>query len=269
MEKDRFEFGKNWAKFLKELTDERIHEAEVSLTEWLAVKDLKGKTFLDIGSGSGLFSLAAKNKGAVVHSFDYDEQSVACTAYLKDKYYSSDNAWTVERGDVLSEEYLSKYEPHDVVYSWGVLHHTGNMYQAFENVDKLVKPNGLLFIAIYNDQGRWSKIWTAVKKAYVRSPKPIRAIILFLSLIKLWFPRTIRDFVILKPFRSWRTYKKVNRGMSPWRDVVDWVGGYPFEVAKPEEVFSFFYEKGYTLCKMSTEGKNLGCNQYVFKKSDL
>lgn len=266
MEKNRFEFGKNWAKFLKNLSDERIKEAEKSLLGWLSLNSLDGKTFLDVGSGSGLFSLAARNCGAVVHSFDYDNESVACTEFLREKYYKNDRLWSVERGDVLSDEYLSKYEPHDIVYSWGVLHHTGNMYQAFENVAKLVKKDGLLFIAIYNDQGRQSKIWKCVKKMYVSSPKVVRAIILFFSLVRLWLPRTLRDFVILKPFRSWRTYKK-NRGMSPWRDLVDWVGGYPFEVAKPEEVFDFFAERGFILKKMSTEGRNLGCNQYVFKRT--
>lgn len=266
MGRDRFEFGENWKKFLENLSDERIEEAEKSLLEWLGLDNLNGKTFLDIGSGSGLFSLAARNKGAVVHSFDYDKESVACTSYLKRKYYANDENWTIERGDVLSRDYLSRYEPHDVVYSWGVLHHTGHMWEAFANVDRLVKKGGILFIAIYNDQGRQSKIWKKIKKLYVNSPKALRAVILFFSLIKLWLPRTVRDFVIFKPFQSWKTYKQKNRGMSPWRDVVDWVGGYPFEVAKPEEVFDFFAKRGYTLKKMSTEGKNLGCNQFVFQK---
>ena len=124
MSKDRFEFGKNWKKFLQNLDETKIERAVDSLKEWLGTEDLSGKTFLDIGSGSGLFSLSAKRMGATVHSFDYDINSVDCTRTLKERYYPDDDSWTVEQGDALSEEYLSKYDMHDIVYSWGVLHHT-------------------------------------------------------------------------------------------------------------------------------------------------
>ena len=87
---ERFEFGKNWGRFLAVLNDERISEAEASLKSMLKVEGLTGKSFLDIGSGSGLFSLAARRLGARVHSFDYDPQSVACTAELKRRYFEGD-----------------------------------------------------------------------------------------------------------------------------------------------------------------------------------
>ena len=74
---ERFEFGKNWSQFLSHLNDSRIAEAEQSLRNMLEVDDLCGKRFLDIGSGSGLFSLAARRLGASVYSFDYDPRSVA------------------------------------------------------------------------------------------------------------------------------------------------------------------------------------------------
>jgi 2-polyprenyl-6-hydroxyphenyl methylase/3-demethylubiquinone-9 3-methyltransferase len=54
--------------------------------------------------------------------------------------------------------------------------------------------------------------------------------------------------------------------MSPWRDVVDWVGGYPFEVARPEEIFEFFKSKGLVLGKFKTCGGGHGCNEFVFEK---
>lgn len=265
MSKDRFGFGKNWKLFLKSLSPERINEAEKSLKEWLNVDSLAGKKVLDVGAGSGLFSLAAKNLEAEVFSFDYDADSVECVQYLKEKFYKGDKKWQIERGDILSKEYLSKFDKFDIVYSWGVLHHTGNMYQAFENIQELVKKDGILYISIYNDQGRKSRKWKRVKKLYNRCPSILRFFIIVPSFVELWFPAFVYDLLRLKPFYTWKNYAS-HRGMSPWRDVIDWIGGYPFEVARPEEVFDFFHSRGFELEKMHTEGKGSGCNQFVFKR---
>lgn len=80
---ERFEFGANWTSFLQTLDSDRIYQAELSLREKLKVTELTGKTFIDIGSGSGLFSLAARRLGGKVFSFDFDPKSVACTRELK------------------------------------------------------------------------------------------------------------------------------------------------------------------------------------------
>src|SRR5919112_4944358 len=93
---ERFEFGQNWSQFLASVDDERIQQAETSLKEMLEVESLAGKSFLDIGSGSGLFSLAARRLGARVHSFDFDPKSVACAVELRRRYFPGDDAWTIE-----------------------------------------------------------------------------------------------------------------------------------------------------------------------------
>ena len=142
---ERFEFGANWIQFLNVLNDERINLAEQSLLNMLGVSNLKGKRFLDISSGSGLFSLAARRLGATVHSFDYDPQSVACTVELKRRYYLNDPDWTVEQGSALDKDYLQTLRQWDIVYSWGVLHHTGAMWKALENVVPLVRGGGCSF----------------------------------------------------------------------------------------------------------------------------
>jgi 2-polyprenyl-3-methyl-5-hydroxy-6-metoxy-1,4-benzoquinol methylase len=265
---DRFAFGDNWTKFLNLLNDHRITLAEKSLQKMLGLNDLTGKKFLDVGSGSGIFSLAARRLGASVYSFDYDQQSVACTMEIKRRYFDNDSEWVVEHGSVLDVNYLKTLGQWDIVYSWGVLHHTGAMWQSMENITELVRPGGVLYIAIYNYQQIMTPIWTCVKQVYNRLPKGLRWLVLAPALLQLWGPRTIYDFIRLKPFYTWRNYAEHGiRGMSAWRDVIDWVGGYPFEVAKPDEIFCFFHRKNFTLSNMVTCGGKLGCNEFVFNRN--
>lgn len=263
----RFEFGANWSLFLEVLTEERIKMAEDSLRFMLDADDLRGKRFLDIGSGSGLFSLAARRLGAIVHSFDFDPQSVACTEELKRRYFPADSSWVVEQASVLDKEYLNKLGQWDIVYSWGVLHHTGAMWQALDNVTGRVGDKGKLFIAIYNSQPVMSSVWLYVKRAYNALPRGLRWLVLLAALIRLWGPRTVYDLLRGKPFHTWRHYAEHSmRGMSAWRDVVDWIGGYPFEVARPEEIFRFYRDRGFALRQLTTCGGGLGCNQFVFDR---
>lgn len=261
---ERFEFGNNWRRFLALLDEERIERAECSLKEMLEAEDLSGRRFLDVGSGSGLFSLAARRLGAVVHSFDYDPESVACTAELRRRYFPGDAQWSVEAGSVLDRDYLLGLGEFEVVYSWGVLHHTGAMWQALENVAPLVSPGGRLFIAIYNDEGKPSRRWMWVKKTYNRLPRGLRFVVAGPALVKLFWRRAIKDLLCFQPLRTWKAEGQT-RGMSPWRDFIDWVGGYPFEVARPEEIFDFYREKGFVLTRLRTD-RGLGCNEFVFAR---
>ena len=169
---------------------------------------------------------------------------------------------------MLDDAWLATLPQFDVVYCWGVLHHTGAMWRALDNVAQRVGWGGRLFISIYNDQGGASRRWRAIKRLYCRSPELVQTLLVLA--VGTWWET--RDFLVRLsrlqnplPFADWAKKKKT-RGMSVWHDLVDWVGGYPFEVANPEQVFDFFRSRGFGLTRLKTEGGGHGCNEFVFTR---
>lgn len=269
--KQTFSFGRNWQTFLKSLDEERLKIAEVSLTEFLRVSGLQGKSFLDIGCGSGLFSYAAFNLGAQrIVSFDLDPFSVECCKHLRARA-NNPSHWEVREGSVLDRDFLSGLGTFDIVYSWGVLHHTGQMWDAIERSAKLVNPGGNYYIAIYNKilarngSASWiHPFWLNVKTVYNTFPALGTYVLEPLAM------STLLALVIAhgeNPVTHVRNYKS-HRGMS-WRtDATDWLGGYPYEFATVEEVFKFIKGKfpDFDLVNIKvTSGR--GLNWYLFKRS--
>lgn len=261
---ERFEFGRNWAAFLRVLDEQRIKSATASLVRMLGWEDLHRKTFLDIGSGSGLSSLCAYRLGANVTSFDFDSHSVACTTELRRRYGSDGERWTVAQGSAIDPDYMRTLGTFDVVYSWGVLHHTGQMWRGLELAAERVAPGGRLFVAIYNHQGAWSGRWKKIKQFYCSGT--LGRLLVSSTFIPYWVLRGfLADLVWRRnPLAPYRDYHK-QRGMSIWHDWHDWLGGYPFEVAQPEEIFRFYRDRGFTMVDMKTVRGAVGCNEFVFE----
>ena len=260
----RFGFGRNWKAFSERLDQRRFDLSLESVQSLLRLDTLEGKKFLDIGSGSGLFSLAANRLGADVRSFDFDPDSVACTKTLRDQQEINVETWQVEQGSVLDREFVEGLGQYDVVYSWGVLHHTGEMWKAIRNASLAVKPGGVFAIAIYNDEGWKSSIWKKVKRMYCSST--FGKYLVLAAFLPVFFSAAIAKGILVHggPLGYFRDYRK-NRGMSVVFDWYDWLGGYPFEVAKVEEIFEYFYGQGWHLENIVTTN-TLGCNQLVFRK---
>jgi 2-polyprenyl-3-methyl-5-hydroxy-6-metoxy-1,4-benzoquinol methylase len=265
---ERFAFGENWARFLEVLDEERILEAERSLEAMLGPGALSGASFLDIGCGSGLFSLAALRLGARrVHSFDFDPSSVACAQALRQRFAPADRTWTVGVGSALDADYLASLGGFDVVYSWGVLHHTGSMWAALDQAARRVAPGGALFISIYNDQGFRSRVWAVVKRTYNRLPRRPRTAFAVIVMAPYELASVARWTARGRPWRyvqTWTRYQRT-RGMSRWHDLVDWVGGYPFEVAAPAAVVDACRPHGLVLERL-VPTRGLGCNEFVFRR---
>lgn len=257
---ERFAFGANWSAFLSVMSEERIQVASQAIAKLLGTSDLSGKRFLDIGSGSGLSSLAASRMGADVTSFDFDRQSVNCTTELRERYGQRPANWVVRQGSVLDANYMNSLGQFDVVYSWGVLHHTGQMWNAIDLASQRVAPGGQFFIAIYNDEGAMSRFWKAVKRMYCSGT------VGRWLMLAVFMPYFVLRHVFKLLVTGGRGAGTRTRGMSVYYDWIDWLGGYPFEVAKVEEMLHFCQARGFTLENLTTTNR-LGCNELVFRRN--
>ncbi len=267
-----FSFGRNWQDFLKSFDEERVKAAEESLTDFLHIPDLNRKSFLDIGCGSGLFSYAAYHLHAKrIVSFDVDPFSVECCRYLREKAGTPSN-WDIVEGSILDKDFIAGLGVFDIVYSWGVLHHTGKMWQAVENAAALVKPGGYYYIALYNKildrngSESWvHSFWLRVKRLYNSHPAVGTYVLVPVAMAAYMAIVAAR---LENPLTHIRRYKS-HRGMNWKTDAVDWLGGYPYEYASVEEVFKYVKTRfpDFNLIDIKvTSGR--GLNWFLFQRAD-
>ena len=186
---------------------------------------------------------------------------------LRRRYFPDASEWVVERGSALNRAYVGGLGLFDIVYSWGVLHHTGAMWEALDIACGAVADNGRLCVALYNDQGGASGRWAWVKRTYNELPAPIpQGLVLAVGTYFETRQALIRLVRRQNPFSPMPGATR-SRGMSRWHDLVDWVGGYPFEVASPDQVFSFCRDRGFELRHLATAGGGHACNEFVFERA--
>ena len=254
-----FTFGQNWLQFSELLDESRVEAAQASLLRLVGEGELPGRSFLDIGAGSGLFSIAAARLGATaVMAIDRDEQCLTAAQQNVRLFLNAEQASVVEirRGDILSLEGFPSSGA-DVVYAWGSLHHTGAMWRAIENAARLCRTDGCLVLAIYN-RTALSPFWLAAKRVYSAAPGPIESAMAAMLCAPRVMVRAVRG---AHPFRT-------DRGMSVWYDAVDWLGGLPYECAKAEELTAFVERLGFSLVR-NTLTRRSGCNEFTFRRRPM
>lgn len=261
-ESGQFAFGKNWKKFIaNNKILEVSRQSEKYLADFLLPLSIQNKSFIDVGCGSGVHSLAAKNLGvANILSVDIDQDSVDCCLSLKDQF-GQEADWEVKKASILDLSSIGNRQ-FDIVYCWGVAHHTGKMWQALANLGELVAHGGVLYLAIYNKvEGRLgSQLWLKIKLFYHQGGTLVKKLMEWLYLFGCFCKLVIH---LKNPFKVIRHYQR-KRGMSWKTDLIDWVGGYPYEYASAGEIVDFYYKDFYLLRLKTTN--YLGCNQFLFIK---
>ena len=263
-EKITFSFGKNWEEFFESnFSEERILITQNHLLEFLGMPNLRDKYFLDIGCGSGLHSLAALRAGAnSIVGVDVDPASVRTSERIRESE-NSNKPWAIHHGSILDKDFCAEIEPADIVYAWGSLHHTGQMWTAIENAAELIKDNGLFYIAIYTTVPK-SEYWLARKIKYNKASSIMKKFMEIRHVARyLVIPNLLKR---KNPIYTIRNYKN-KRGMSYYTDVKDWLGGYPYEYASIQEILKFGREKlGLELINISA-GSDGANTEYLFKRA--
>jgi 2-polyprenyl-3-methyl-5-hydroxy-6-metoxy-1,4-benzoquinol methylase len=259
---ERFEFGKNWLDFIqKNFGQDKVDTSMSHILRFMKREDLKGLNFLDIGCGSGLHSVAALQAGATkVHGFDYDPNSVAASKFVQQQV-GNPESWTVEQGSVLDDEYMNKLPKYDIVYSWGVLHHTGAVWNAIRNAALPVKHGGYFYIALYAADVQVDptpQFWLDVKKRYVTSGWLTQR---YLDLWYVWRFMLNRNPLRLPEFLKRMREHKKNRGMNIFTDIRDWLGGWPMEFVYDAEAIKFCEDLGFKLENIKT---GEACTEFLF-----
>lgn len=262
-----FEFGQNWAEYSRTIDEERIANATNNLSRLIGVKSLKDKTFLDIGSGSGIHSYSALKLGAkFVQAVDIDPVSIKTTKTLLSSKSNFKN-WNAEVVSVfdLSDKIADKF---DVVYSWGVLHHTGSMFRAIREASKMVKDDGLLVLALYR-KTLLCPFWKIEKQVFCKLPSFAKKIVSFIYIAFYFLGLIVTG---RSPITHIRNYRE-KRGMNFYYDVVDWLGGYPYESISFKEMVHFMKSLGFVLVQENANKAyslgifGSGCDEYTFRKS--
>lgn len=261
-----FSFGENWKSFLSAISEDNLREAKYGLSRLILPNQIVGKTFLDIGCGSGIHMLSALELGASrATGIDIDCLSVEAAKVLLETMVEHKH-WRVMESSIFDFTDKNQRMNYDVVYSWGVLHHTGAIWEAIKSAASLVGEQGYFIVALY-PRTYLDWFWILEKPIYSRSPKIAQMVIraIYKTLFILALIGTGRN-----PIKYINCYKRA-RGMDWHHDIHDWLGGYPYETADPNDVIDFLKGLNFIIVSVSQHKKKVGlfgsgCVEYVAKR---
>ncbi len=149
---------------------EYIPEYEASEKHWLlfySPEEVKGKTVLDAGCGTGVFSIIfARNGAAKVTGIDISPGSLGTARGLKEKFGLANAEF--QQQDMLHLSFRDA--SFDIVWAWGTVHHTTDPLGAITELIRVLKPGGSLFLAIYK-QTSVTWIHEIIRKTMIRTPR--------------------------------------------------------------------------------------------------
>lgn len=261
----RFEFGKNWRQFVeRHYSQEVVDVSKARILEFMKRDSLAGLRVIDIGCGSGIHSMAMHQAGAAsIFSFDYDPSSVAATELVHAKA-GAPPSWTIRQGSVLDAAFMRSLPTFDLVYSWGVLHHTGEVWKAIDLATERVKPGGFFYIALYAadvQKDPTPEFWLEVKQRYVKSGWLRRRAMDYWYVWRFMMQRDVKRLPeVLKRMRDYRK----DRGMNLMTDIRDWLGGWPMEFVWDADAIKFCEARGLTLKEIATGKAN---TEFLFQRT--
>jgi 2-polyprenyl-6-hydroxyphenyl methylase/3-demethylubiquinone-9 3-methyltransferase len=136
------------------------------------------------------------------------------------------------------------------------------MWEAMSNALGCVAPNGKALIALYS-RPRFAPMQVAMKRLYNGSSNSLFRMTLKLLWATLWLSMELVG-ARRNPVRFVRDYAALNRGMSFWRDVEDWVGGWPFEFASASQVAERL-PAGYAIERQNIAPRG-ACSEYLIAR---
>lgn len=233
---------------------EYIPEYDASEKHWLLFftpDEVKGKSVLDSGCGTGIFSIIfAKNGAGQVTGIDISPGSLGTAEGLKQKFGLSNARF--EQQDMLHLPYPDAC--FDIVWAWGTVHHTTDPLGAIDGLIRVLKPGGSILLAIYK-KTKVTWIHEAIRKTLVRTPRrswnALAKIMAFFGTPIVW---------------TFKRREKARQGETLSELILDWYFVPIRHYYKPDEIRTFLEGKGFKIENyLAHSGRFNSSSNFIFK----
>ena len=241
-------------KFYDVVWTEYLPEYNASETHWkifYSPQDIEGKSVLDAGCGTGIFSIIfARNGAASVLGIDISEGSLETAKALKTKF-DLENA-SFQKQDMLDLPFAD--ESFDIVWAWGTVHHTTDPFKAMSELIRVLRAEGSILLAVYT-RTRVTFLHEIIRKALVRTPR------------KTWKALSKILALVLSPVvYFFKKREKSRKGEKLEELIMDWYFVPIRHYYYPEEIKVFLEEQGFTIEKyLPASGRFNSTSNFIYK----